>query len=381
MKKSVVLGVGIGLAVVSMTVALISSGQTAAVSSFVRLGSLYQGIDFHSQPWDVSADGTTVVGNSGAYGFVWKQDTGIVALPALPFVNPGSGGDGVSGDGSMAAGSVYSEAGQEACRWTWDNASLAWAIEPLGDLAAGSFCSVGFGMSADGNVVVGFGNSAKGQEACRWSLVDGTWVIQGLGDLPGGSFASEAYGCSADGSVVVGDSAIKNGWRAFRWTAATGMKDLGVVGNRKWGAAYGCSGDGNVVVGESFANRGKDEIAFRWTQKTGMVGLGDLPGGKALSEAEAADYDGSIIVGWSATARGMEAFVWDAANGMRGVEAVLATKGISIPAGWILKSATGVTSSMNELGQRVVTIVGNGTYMIDGQSYNEGWLAVIADYR
>jgi hypothetical protein len=36
---------------------------------------------------------------------------------------------------------------------------------------------------------------------------------------------------------------------------------------------------------------------------------------------------------------------------------------------------------VNELGQRVVTIVGNGTYMIDGQSYSEGWLAVIADYR
>jgi probable HAF family extracellular repeat protein len=376
MKNWVVFLMGIGLVLTAGAVGPASTGQTTVSSSFTPLGSLFSGTDFHSQPWDVSADGTTVVGNSGPYAFIWKEGTSMVLLPPLPIANPGSGGDGVSGDGSMAAGSVYSESGQEACRWTWDETAQSWVPEPLADLAGGSFGSVGFSMSADGAVVVGFGNSAKGQEACRWTLVDGTWVLEGLGDLPGGKFGSEAYGCSADGSVVVGDSAIKNGWRAFRWTKATGMKDLGVVGNRKWGAAYGCSGDGLVVVGESFANRGRDEVAFRWTQQTGMKGLGDLPGGRTLSEAEAANYDGSVVVGWSETGRGLEAFVWDAQNGMRSVESVLAAKGMTIPAGWRLRAAAGVTSVGN-----AVIIVGTAVYSVDSIQYTEGFRAVLADYQ
>jgi len=363
--------VGIGLVFSAGAVAPPSTGQDPVVSSFQALGSLFSGADFQSNPWDVSVDGTTVVGNSGPMAFHWTKATGMVALPGHPSSPGNSGGDGVSADGAIAAGSVYAELGQEACRWTQQEieGKLVWVPEFLGDLNGGSYFSIGYGMSYDGNVVVGLSSSAKGTEACRWTLVEGTWVPQGLGDLPGGTFGSEAYGCSADGSVVVGDSAIKNGWRAFRWTEATGMVDLGVVSRRKWGAAYGCSGDGFVVVGESFANRGRDEVAFRWTQETGMVGLGDLPGGKTLSEAEATNYDGSIVVGWSTTARGMEAFIWDADNGIRSVEEVLKTKGIFVPEGWVLKAASGVTSVAG-----VVTVVGSA---LRPDGYTEAWRAVI----
>jgi probable HAF family extracellular repeat protein len=361
----VLIFVGIGLLFSAGTIAPPSTGQGVSGSSFQALGSLFSGSDFHSQPWDVSADGTTVVGISGPLAFHWTETTGMVGLPGSSHGN--SVGDGVSADGAIAAGIVYSELGREACRWTRIEGN--WVPEFLGDLAGGFYDSLGYGMSYDGNVVVGQASSAKGNEACRWTLVEGTWVPQGLGDLPGGTFGSEAYGCSADGSVVVGDSAIKNGWRAFRWTEATGMVDLGVVSRRKWGAAYGCSGDGFVVVGESFANRGRDEVAFRWTQETGMVGLGDLPGGKTLSEAEATNYDGSIVVGWSTTARGMEAFIWDADNGMRSIEEVLKTKGIFVPEGWVLKAASGVTSVAG-----VVTVVGTA---LRPDGYSEAWRAVI----
>ena len=385
MKRWAVLLMGIGLVFSAGAVFPTSTGQNPIVSSFTPLGSLYSGVDFHSQPWDISADGTTVVGNTGGLAFHWTGATHMVELPSILGPGIGSGGDGVSADGSMAAGTTSTSIGSEACRWTWvvdETGHGAWVPEGLGDLEGGSYGSVGYAMSANGNIVVGFGNSTKGQEACRWTWIPddanggGTWVPEGLGDLPGGNFGSEAYGCSADGSVVVGDSAIRNGWRAYRWTKETGMKDLGVVGNRKWGVAFGCSGDGLVVVGESFANRGRDEVAFRWTQGTGMVGLGDLPGGKTLSEAEATNYDGSIVVGWSATARGMEAFVWDAQNKMRSVENVLAAKGIFIPSGWRLKAASGVTSNGG-----VVTIVGSAVYTVDSIQYNEGFIAVIADYR
>lgn len=368
MKRWIVLVMGIGLVFSAGAVVPGATGQDPVIpSSFQALGSLFSGIDFQSNPWDVSADGTTVVGNSGSLAFRWTEGTGMVALPGFPNANPGSGGDGVSADGNIAAGSAYSEYGQEACVWTQVDGQ--WTPQGLGDLYGGGFHSIGYGMSADGNVVVGLAESSKGSEACRWILAEGTWIPQGLGDLPGGIYGSQAYGCSADGAVVVGDSAIRNGWRAFRWTAATGMKDLGVVGNRKWAGAYGCSGDGLVVVGESVSNRGRDEVAFRWTEAKGMVGLGDLPGGKVLSEAEATNYDGSVVVGWSATARGMEAFIWDAANGMRRIEDVLAAKGVSIPSGWILKAASGVTSNGG-----VITVVGKA---LRPDGYTEAWRAVI----
>jgi probable HAF family extracellular repeat protein len=197
------------------------------------------------------------------------------------------------------------------------------------------------------------------------------WIIKGLGDLPKGAYWSQAYGASKDGSVVVGQGSIANGTRAFRWTSK-GMADLGTVAKRKYSAAWGCSEDGSVVVGESFSARGKDEIAFRWTAATGMVGLGDLPGGQVLSEAEATNADGSIVVGWSTTDLGMEAFIWDNANKMRRLTDVLSAQGVTDHNGWVLSSATGVTA----VGDTLV-IVGKGKNP-DGNT--EAWRAVIANY-
>ena len=52
----------------------------------------------------------------------------------------------------------------------------------LGDLPGGTFISPAHGVSSDGSVVVGFSNSALGQEAFRWTSGGG---MVGLGDLPG----------------------------------------------------------------------------------------------------------------------------------------------------------------------------------------------------
>ena len=87
--------------------------------------------------------------------------------------------------------------------------SNAASFLPLGDLPGGSFGSGAYGISADGSVVVGFGDSGDSgdpvlTEAFRWTSGGG---IVGLGELPGGGFGSVAYAVSADGGVVVGDSA------------------------------------------------------------------------------------------------------------------------------------------------------------------------------
>jgi probable HAF family extracellular repeat protein len=81
--------------------------------------------------------------------------------------------------------------------------------------------------------------------------------------------------------------------------------------------ADGVSADGAVVVGFSSSTSGFE--AFRWTQAGGMVGLGDLPGGAFSSAARAVSADGSIVVGYGQTAVGNVAFRWTQATGMVGL--------------------------------------------------------------
>ena len=135
----------------------------------------------------------------------------------------------------------------------------------LGDLPGGGSGSVVSGVSADGSVVVGSGNSASGSEAFRWTQAGG---MVGLGDLPGGGFISQAYGVSADGSVVVGIGNSTSGGEAFIWDEANGMKSLesiliaqSVGGIEGWSLrhAYDISADGRTIVGYGINPSGDTE--------------------------------------------------------------------------------------------------------------------------
>ena len=72
------------------------------------------------------------------------------------------------------------------------------------------------------------------------------------------------------------------------------------------------SADGSVVVGISRGAAGLE--AFRWTEADGMIGLGDLPGGSYFSDAAAVSADGLTVVGrsnsWNANDGYHEAFRW-----------------------------------------------------------------------
>ena len=138
------------------------------------------------------------------------------------------------------------------------------------------------GVSADGSVVVGYGSSASGETAFRWTSGGG---MVGLGDLPGGIFQSDAHSVSADGSVVVGNSTSASGFEAFRWTSGGGMVGLGdLPGGIFSSTAESISADGSVIVGVGNLDLASFTTAeaFRWTSGGGMVGLGDLPGGDFL---------------------------------------------------------------------------------------------------
>jgi probable HAF family extracellular repeat protein len=140
-----------------------------------------------------------------------------------------------------------------------------------------------------------------------------TASFQGLGQLPGGA-ASYGYGVSGDGQVVVGQ-AYTSTWvpRAFRWTAATGMQDLGDLGGGD-AVAYDANADGSVVVGRSSDAEGNHFHGFRWTAAGGMQGL-------PIGEATDVSADGNAAVGF--------AVLWTAADGVISVGASNNAFGIS----------------------------------------------------
>ncbi len=102
-----------------------------------------------------------------------------------------------------------------------------------------------------------------------WALPTGARTP--LGDLPGGEFFSAAFGISGDGQVVVGwsDSTSDHQAReAFRWTATEGMIGLDNRGADPalFSKAISASHDGSVIVGSR-------DFAFLWTAQGGMVFL------------------------------------------------------------------------------------------------------------
>lgn len=95
-----------------------------------------------------------------------------------------------------------------------------------------------------------------------------------------------------------------------------------------------------------------------------MAGLGDLPGGFFSSQAFGASADGSIVVGFSNSAAGDEAFIWDAAFGMRSLRDVLTAQGDDL-AGWRLTQAFAISADGT-------TIVGSG---LNPSGQTEAWVA------
>ena len=164
---------------------------------------------------DVSDDGSVVVGNASEQYFTWTRDAGVVYIGGIAPGFQGAGGTGrISADGALVAGGSFNAASRlEASRFSV--AASAWTAGP----GLGGACDItstsAYGMSADGNVIVG------------------------------GGYAS---GCGA--------------FRAFRWDAATGS----MVALQSWfgwsGRANSVSGDGATVVGWQAGDTGARRPCF-----------------------------------------------------------------------------------------------------------------------
>jgi len=194
-------------------------------------------------------------------------------------------------------------------------------------LAAPNHVSV-FAFTSDLNVVVGaFGNVEGPSQPFRWSA-GGGFVA-----LTPSPFGGVAYGVSADGTVVVGSG---NGQLQVStpkaWSADGQERVLPLPDGAPGAIAFAASADGSVIVGYSF-----DPVrALRWTS-AGVEVIGE-----AGSSAEVVSDDGSRAFG-NAAGDSRRAGVWDAANGFRLLEDVLAEAGALDPV-WLIDRVYDVSS-------------------------------------
>jgi len=211
---------------------------------------------------------------------------------------------GVSGDGQLVVGRSRTAAGIEPFRWT-----RATGMVSLGTLDPSSF-SIGRAASPAGGVIVG----ASGSSAVRWDqgAITPTPIPGSSGPLFGTAFA-----LTPDATVIVGRTGTSSvGPEAFRWTSA-GVQLLGdLPGGLFDSAATGVSADGGIIAGYGRSSSGRE--AARWVQGV-IQGLGDLPGGFFESFAEAISGDGSVVVGQSNSSQGWQAFRWTPSTGMQGM--------------------------------------------------------------
>ena len=185
----------------------------------------------------------------------------------------------------------------------------------LGDLPGGEFSSAARAGSADGTVVVGFGDDGDakdGEKAFRWENEVMTPLDGPPCQVPSGC-DSRADDVSANGSVIVGRDGPHRapggrpgsaGRFSFRWQ--NDVMTLLCVGDFSFffgisdGSSFGVSTDGSVVVGSCGE-------AFRWTEADGAVRLGLLRGSgdpRSMcplpgSSAKGVSADGSVVVGRS----------------------------------------------------------------------------------
>ncbi|MCA9294268.1 MAG: hypothetical protein KDA20_10680 [Phycisphaerales bacterium] len=264
---------------------------------------------------------------------------------------------GMSRDGKVVAGQGDSANGTEdAFRWTPTG-----GISSIGDLPGGDYYSSAFGISPEGTIIVGESvSTGSGLFAERVAFLYSTagmiTFMYEIGDLPGGINESFAVAASINGEVVVGQGNSANGPEAFRWSNIGGLTPMGdLPGGVFQSVAVDVSDNGTVIIGRGSTDAGTE--LWRWTQATGMVGYGDLAGGDTFCNAFALSGDGSTAVGLGSTATGHQAFRWTVTSGFEALG--------DLPGGSELSAAFDVTSDGSIIVGRATDAVGARAFIWD----------------
>ncbi|MBU3729211.1 MAG: hypothetical protein FGM37_08205, partial [Phycisphaerales bacterium] len=250
------------------------SAALLAAGAIVRpciAGGTYVEIGAFVTPTAANTDGSVVAGYDSASYFVYTTEGGYQPIGGAPPGDNVGGNPSLSGDGMRVAGTSRNQ----ATTWTemsyFDRATSTWVI--CGNLGAnsGTSASSGWGISRDGNTVVGLGwISAGNAHGCHWREGVG---MTSLGSTVVGR-STRVNGTNADGTVFVGWQDNASGFRqGCRWIGSAQTLISGTGG--PMGEASGCSADGSVVVGNGTSSNGSQ--AWRWTAAGGVVNIGPPP--------------------------------------------------------------------------------------------------------
>ena len=246
----------------------------------------------------VSDDGTVVAGNAfdasvgTTVASIWTAATGWQSLDWLPGAPCGtsySTAYDISGDGTTVVGLGWAGCGARGFRWT-----QATGMQELQNLGNGTNrCSA---ISGDGSTMGGFAQGSFSRTPAYWDATTAGFMIDfnGLG---------EVYGFNEDGSVSVGTYDFGgNHYGAYVRDEASGaMTNLGSLNNNWGGNATDISEDGSVVVG--YDVNGLSRQAWIWTSSDGIrsvnqrvldAGLGDID---SAFVCRAVSDDGNVVVG------------------------------------------------------------------------------------
>jgi uncharacterized membrane protein len=205
----------------------------------------------------LSYDGATMVGRLGLIGggnaaYRWTRETGAVRL--TPDLGDSSTAWDVSADGSSIVGDTRIGGYSRAFLWNESTGMLALDLTPRRSSNAN-------GVSADGKIVVGFVDN----QAFRWELSDAGVQGEAITNVPDGIYQTEASAVSGDGQVVVGNYYLDNISYAFRWSRKSGLRSIADIldelGTETTGwqfiEARGVSYDGSVIVGSAIDPTGQ----------------------------------------------------------------------------------------------------------------------------
>lgn len=250
---------------------------------------------------DVSPAGDGIVVGRGSgltpAALRW-QDGWLEVLEDYPTSTRGSRAEGISNDGGVVVGTAIAPGGIGFQAVRWINGQI-------GALAGGSMA---LAVSQDGRSIAGFGGVPPGV------IVPILWTDEEpeyLGRLYPQSVLTEPRGISANGEVVVGFALLGNsgadGMEAFRWEAGS-YEPLGdLPGGLETGSeAVDASFDGSIVVGSGTTDCGGSDCtrAVFWNQELELFDLQEHLGtlgvdttGWTLVSAEGVSDDGLTIVG------------------------------------------------------------------------------------
>jgi uncharacterized membrane protein len=321
---------------------------TTVNAQFFELGSGFTATS-------ASSDGSVVVGDNGGQNFMWIEGSGVVLIGGVAPQNFGGRTD-VSGDGTFISATRINPNTNLGELSSYNVATQTWTSHGSLGSSSGSSASSAWGMSSDGNTVVGLGwVNAGSAHAIKWTAAggiedlgssvsdrstranatnsDGTiiagwqdassgfrqgaiWTngVQSLITHSNGDRATEAGAISADGVWASGGQGFSNDYQAWKWSVANGIIDIGPAPTSGWrGAATGLTADGSKTVGfyrpwPAPATFGR---GFIHTDLGGMIDLTDLATtlgndlqGAILALPLGISDDGSTVIGVTNSGQG-----------------------------------------------------------------------------